>query len=74
MNEYPKTQFSLRSETFAYPPCFDVRAREKDMNGNLIHSKRRVLIDGWPLLVGFALYWVALAYFALTLASGILVA
>jgi hypothetical protein len=44
------------------------------MNGNLIHSKRRVLVDGWPLLVGFALYWVALAYFALTLASGILVA
>lgn len=44
------------------------------MNGNLIHSKRRVLVDGWPLLVGFALYWVALACFALTLASGILVA
>jgi len=44
------------------------------MNGNLIHSRCRVLLDGWPLLVCFALYWVALAYFALTLASGILVA
>jgi hypothetical protein len=89
VNEYPKPQSrhhpSLeqpmpevfgppKPETFAQLLCFDGRAREKDMSGNLIHSKRKALVDGWPLLVGFALYWVALAYFALALASGILVA
>jgi hypothetical protein len=28
---------------------------------------------GWPMLAAFALYWLALVFVALTLASGILV-
>jgi hypothetical protein len=40
------------------------------MNDNVIRIKGRVL-DGWPALVAFALYWVALVILALTLASGI---
>ncbi|MGD0503268.1 MAG: hypothetical protein ABSD02_11035 [Steroidobacteraceae bacterium] len=43
------------------------------MNGNLIRTKGTV-VDGWPMLVAFALYWVALVVVALSLASGMLVA
>jgi hypothetical protein len=42
------------------------------MNDNLIRAKGRV-IDGWPILVAVALYWVALVIVALTWASAILV-
>jgi hypothetical protein len=42
------------------------------MRGNWIGTKCRV-VDGWPMLVAFALYWVALVIVALRLASGILV-
>jgi hypothetical protein len=42
------------------------------MNANLSNTKGRV-VDGWRMLLAFALYWVALLLVALTLASGTLV-
>jgi hypothetical protein len=42
------------------------------MNDNLMRARSKV-IDGWPMLVAFALYWLALVIFAMTLASGIFV-
>jgi hypothetical protein len=43
------------------------------MNSNQIRTNRMVL-DGWPILVAFALYLVAFGIFALTMVSGIAVA
>jgi hypothetical protein len=43
------------------------------MNGKLNHLNGMV-VDGWPVLVAFAFSWLAFVVFALTLASGILVA
>jgi hypothetical protein len=43
------------------------------MNSNQIRTNWRVL-DGWPILVAFALYLLAFAIFAMTMVSGIPVA
>jgi hypothetical protein len=42
------------------------------MSDDLVRAKGTV-IEGWPMLVAFALYWVALVIVAMTLASGIFV-
>jgi hypothetical protein len=39
------------------------------MNTNLIRAHGTVM-DGWPMLVAFALYLVALGIFAMTMVSG----
>jgi hypothetical protein len=38
---------------------------ERNMNTNLIRAQRTVM-DGWPILVAFALYVVAFGIFAMT--------
>jgi hypothetical protein len=43
------------------------------MNSNQVRSNDRVL-DGWPILVAFALYLVAFGVVAMTMATGMLVA
>jgi hypothetical protein len=40
------------------------------MNSNQIRANRMVL-DGWPILVVFALYLVAFGIFAMTMVPGI---
>lgn len=45
------------------------------MNDNVMPMKGRLRFsEGWPMLAAFALYWAVVVIFALTLASGILVA
>ena len=47
----------------------------EDMNDNVMPMKGRLRFsEGWPMLAAFALYWAVVVIFALTLASGILVA
>jgi hypothetical protein len=43
------------------------------MNSDQVRSNDMVL-DGWPILIAFALYLVAFGIVAMTMATGILVA
>jgi hypothetical protein len=43
------------------------------MNSNQVRSNDMVL-DGWPILVAFALYLAAFSIVAMTMATGMLVA
>jgi hypothetical protein len=47
--------------------------KENRMNSNQVRSNDMVL-DGWPILVAFALYLVAFGIVAMTMAAGMLVA
>jgi hypothetical protein len=55
--------------TFYLLPCSWGRTRENRMNSNQVRSNDMVL-DGWPILVAFALYLVAFGIVAMTMATG----
>jgi hypothetical protein len=57
--------------TFYLLPCSCGRTRENRMNSNQVRSNDMVL-DGWPILVAFALYLVAFGIVAMTMATGML--
>jgi hypothetical protein len=65
----PLTQpeYRARPALQLFPPCrvLVLEDTERNMNTNLIRAQRTVM-DGWPILVAFALYVVAFGIFAMT--------
>jgi hypothetical protein len=40
------------------------------MNSNRVRTNR-IVLDGWPILVAFAMYLLAFGVFAMTMVSGV---